>query len=35
MLARDEWLGLARKLDWQYSYVSEAEVFPEVTSGRP
>ena len=35
MLARDEWLGLARKLDWEYSYVSEAEVFPEVTSGRP
>ena len=30
MLARDEWLGLARKLDWEYSYVQEAEVFPEV-----
>jgi toluene monooxygenase system protein A len=35
MLARDEWLGLARKLDWEYSYVAEAEVFPEVASGRP
>lgn len=35
MLKRDDWLDLARKLDWNYSYASEAEVFPEVTSGRP
>ena len=34
-LHRDEWLDLARKLDWDYSYVSEREVFPEVASGRP
>jgi toluene monooxygenase system protein A len=35
MLSRDEWLPLARKLDWNYSYVREDEVFPEVISGRP
>jgi len=35
MLQRDEWLGLARKLDWDYSYVSEEEVFPVLTSGKP
>jgi toluene monooxygenase system protein A len=35
MLARDQWLGLARKLDWEYSYVSEQEVFPELISGHP
>jgi toluene monooxygenase system protein A len=35
MLARDEWLDLARKLDWEYSYVTEREVFPEETSGAP
>ena len=35
MLSRDEWLPLARKLDWDYSYVREEEVFPEVISGRP
>ncbi len=32
---RDEWLHLARKLDWDFSYVSEDDVFPEVPSGRP
>src|SRR5436190_215917 len=32
---RDEWLHLARKLDWEFSYVTEDEVFPEVASGRP
>jgi toluene monooxygenase system protein A len=31
----EDWLPLARKLDWEYSYVSEAEVFPAVASGRP
>ncbi len=35
MLKRDEWLDLARKLDWSFSYVDEREVFPEVISGRP
>lgn len=35
MLKRDEWLQLARKLDWDYSYVSEKDVFPEEISGRP
>jgi toluene monooxygenase system protein A len=35
MLGRDEWLDLARKLDWDYSYVQESDVFPEVMSGRP
>ena len=28
MLKRDEWLDLARKLDWELSYVSEKEAFP-------
>src|SRR5262245_6862458 len=35
MLSREEWLPLARKLDWDYSYVREDEIFPEVISGRP
>ena len=35
MLAREEWLALAPKLDRNYSYVREEEVFPEVISGRP
>ena len=35
MLPRDQWLDLARKLDWKYSYVREEDVFPEVASGRP
>ena len=35
MLSREEWLPLARKLDWDYSYVREDEVFPQVISGRP
>jgi toluene monooxygenase system protein A len=35
MLKREDWLGLARKLDWEFSYVTEREVFPEETSGRP
>ena len=33
MLSRDDWLPLARKLDWDYSYVREDEVFPAVISG--
>src|SRR6185295_11148164 len=35
MLKREQWLDLARKLDWDFSYVSEREVYPEVLSGRP
>jgi toluene monooxygenase system protein A len=35
MLNREEWLHLAHKLDWQYSYVREEDIFPEVISGRP
>jgi len=35
MLKREEWLPLARKLDWEFSYTTEREVFPEVISGRP
>jgi toluene monooxygenase system protein A len=35
MLKREEWLDLARKLDWDFSYVDEREVFPEEVSGRP
>ena len=35
MLKRDEWLPLARKLDWEFSYVTEREVFPEDVSGTP
>jgi len=32
---RDEWLDLARKLDWDLSYVDERELYPEAVSGRP
>src|SRR5262245_30692905 len=35
MLKRDQWLDLARKLDWDYSYVDERELFPEAASGKP
>lgn len=35
MLKRNDWLPLARKLDWQYSYVGEEEVFPLAASGHP
>jgi toluene monooxygenase system protein A len=35
VLRRDEWHDLARKLDWTYRYVDEAEVFPEEVSGAP
>lgn len=35
MLSRDSWLDLARKLDWDYSYVSAEDVFPVEISGRP
>jgi toluene monooxygenase system protein A len=32
---RDEWLDVARKVDWTYRYVSEREIFPEEMSGTP
>src|SRR5690349_8539517 len=35
VLKREEWLPLARKLDWEYSYVQEEDVFPKVISGTP
>ena len=35
MLRREDWLPLARKLDWEFSYVSAREVFPEAVSGTP
>jgi len=35
VLKRDDWLDLARKLDWELSYVAEKDAFPEVQSGRP
>lgn len=35
MLHRDEWLSLSRDLDWEFSYASEAAVFPEEIAGRP
>jgi toluene monooxygenase system protein A len=35
MIKRDEWLDLARKLDWRYSYVPDDEIFPETVSGHP
>jgi toluene monooxygenase system protein A len=34
-LARQEWLDLARDVDWDFTYVREEEVFPEDVSGRP
>jgi toluene monooxygenase system protein A len=35
VLARSQWLDAARKLDWDYSYVREQDVFPAVASGEP
>ena len=35
MLKREDWLDLARKLDWELSYVGERDAFPEDVSGRP
>jgi toluene monooxygenase system protein A len=35
LLKRDEWLDLARELDWDFSYVSERDVFPDAPSGLP
>ncbi len=35
MLPRDDWLDLARKVDWTYGYVDETDMFPDAMSGRP
>jgi toluene monooxygenase system protein A len=35
VLKREEWLHLARKLDWEYWHVTEEEVFPKIISGTP
>jgi toluene monooxygenase system protein A len=35
MLKRDSWLDDARKLDWDFSYVTEEDVFPREVSGHP
>ena len=32
---REDWLDLARKVDWEYRYVEEREVFPAEISGGP
>lgn len=35
MLNQEEWFDLARKLDWEFSYVQEKDVFPPEISGKP
>ena len=35
VLPRDDWLDLARKVDWTYRYVAETDMFPDGMSGRP
>lgn len=35
MRDRNEWIHLARKLDWEFSYVDEKAVFPAELSGTP
>jgi toluene monooxygenase system protein A len=35
MLNREDWLHLARKLDWNFSYVKEEDVYPKMVSGSP
>jgi toluene monooxygenase system protein A len=34
-MKREDWLPLARKLDWELSYVDERDAFPEVAAGSP
>ena len=34
-MRRDDWLDLARKVDWTPRYVAERELFPEQISGSP
>src|ERR1700730_14149566 len=35
VLRRDDWLDLARKVNWTPRYVDEREMFPEELSGHP
>jgi toluene monooxygenase system protein A len=35
MLKREDWLDLARGLDWELSYVDEREAFPPEIAGEP
>ena len=35
MPSREHWLDIARKVDWDYRYVTEEEVFPTEISGSP
>lgn len=35
VIPRDAYLDLARKLDWEFSYVREADVFPREICGEP
>ena len=35
VLRRDDWLDIARKVDWTPRYVDEHSLFPEQISGRP
>lgn len=35
VLRRDDWLDLARKVNWTPRYVDERELFPEQLSGQP
>ncbi len=35
LLAREDWLDWARKLDWRLDYVSEVDAFPPEVSGTP
>ena len=35
VLRRDDWLELARKVNWAPRYVDEREMFPEELSGHP
>jgi toluene monooxygenase system protein A len=35
MVKREDWSALARGLDWQFSYVTEEQAFPELCAGTP
>ena len=35
VLRRDDWLDVAREVNWTPRYVEERELFPEEISGRP
>jgi toluene monooxygenase system protein A len=35
MRSREQWQDLARKVDWEFSYVDERDVYPEAMSGTP